>query len=125
MYVSNAEEPSLSPRLLSISLTSLSETQTCSFAIAISPINDHHPHIDLSGPDSPTVNYSMSLNFSIFTVNRAAVASNDVIISDGDTDAVAESVRVDLVTGGEGDRLRLSETICSYSNSNTCHLRYK
>ena len=65
----------------------------------------------------------MSLDFSIFTANRAVVASDDVIISDGDTGAVVESVRVDLVTERVGDRL--SQTLCSNSHSTICHLRYQ
>ena len=123
-YISSAAEPSLSLRLLSISLTSLTETQTCSISINIAAVNDHYPVVDLSGPLSSSVNFSISLNYTIFSSNIAAVASSAVVISDGDSGAVVESVMVELVSGREGDRLQLSESICSDSDQSTCHLRH-
>lgn len=53
------------------------------------------------------------------------MASDDVIISDGDVDGVVESVRVELVEGREGDRLVLDETVCPDTTETICHLRFK
>ena len=123
-YHSTADEPSLVPRSLTVSVTSVSEMQACSIGINISPLNDHSPVIYLSGPVSLSINYSTSIDYSIFTVNRATVASDGVTISDGDVGAVVRSVQVELVMGGEGDRLVLNEELCMDSSESTCHLRY-
>ena len=93
--------------------------------IITAPLNDHTPEIDLNGAALPTLNYSTSVNFSIFSVQGVGVASGDVIISDGDVGAMVESVRVELVEGREGDRLVLDETVCPDTPETTCHLRYK
>ena len=53
------------------------------------------------------------------------MASDDVIISDGDVGAVVESVEVELVMGRDGDRLIFVGDICPDSYDTTCHLRYQ
>lgn len=114
----------MSPRSLTITVSSVSETKACSVAVTISPLNDHHPVVDLNGPTTPSINYTSSVNYSIFTVNRAALVSSDVIISDNDISDVVRSVEMELVMGREGDRLVLSEEVCMHSLEAICHLRY-
>lgn len=124
-YHSTIEEPSPNPRSLVITTTSATDTQGCAVTITISLQNDHHPEIDLNGPNVPTINYSTSLDYSIFTLNRAAVAADDASISDGDGGAVVWSVELVLVSGRVQNRLVLSETPCPDNNETVCHLRYK
>lgn len=124
-YLNTAEEPSLSLQSVTVSVTSPSETRTCNVSIITTPLNDHRPEIDLDGAASPSLNYTTSLTFSIFSAQSVAVASDDVIISDGDVDGVVESVRVELVEGREGDRLVLDETLCPDTTETICHLRFK
>ena len=60
------------------------------------------------------------------TARCAGVNPRDdgVTISDGDVGDVVRSVQVELVMGGEGDRLVLNEELCMDSSESTCHLRY-
>ena len=124
-YHNNAEEPSSSPRSLIITVTSVTETRSCGVSIAVLLRNDNRPEIDLSGPSSPSINYSTSLNYSIFTANRAVVSADNVSISDGDRGAVVLAVEVRLVSGHRQDRLVLSEEVCPDNQETLCHLRYK
>ena len=52
------------------------------------------------------------------------MASDAVVISDGDSGGVVESVMVELVTGRVGDRVGINESACPDSVTHTtCHLR--
>jgi Notch-like protein len=124
-YRNTDEEPFPGPRSLIITTTSVTETQACSISITVLLRNDNRPGIDLSGPSSPSINYSTSLNYSIFTANRAVVSADDVSISDEDRGGVIVAVEVTLVSGHEQDRLVLSEEVCPANQETICHLRYK
>lgn len=120
-FINTEDEPTSVVRSLIIAVGNQMEMQSCSLVISVLLINDNPPVVDLSGLSSPSINHSVSLNFSFFERASVMIASRDATITDVDEDSRIVSLDVVLTPGRPGDRIYLSQRVgCPRTRAPVC-----
>lgn len=123
-FINRASEPATVQRLITITVTTPNNSQSCSILVSITLINDNVPVVDLSGPDQPSVNHTITLNYNFISQASEWIAARDASISDLDADSRIETLEVNLTVGFPNDGIYLSQSSgCPIDNSSTCHIR--
>ncbi len=94
--------------------------QSCQVIIFLALINDNTPVVDLSGPQVPSTNYSVSLTFSYSEGVGVAIAAENAAIFDADNDGQVASLSVSLEGGRSGDSLLLISSMCPDNGESLC-----
>lgn len=120
-FINTADEPAMVQRSVVVSVTTPSDTRTCSVLVSVQLVNDNVPVVDLSGPLEPFTNLSLVLDYNFISQASVWVSSRDATISDADADGRIEMLLIDLTPGFPNDGLYLVG--CPVDDSSVCHLR--
>ena len=122
-YISTADEPASSTRLVRVTVYQVSYNSSCSIPVDIVLVNDNMPVVDLNGLDVPGVDVNVSTSFNHNFLTRVRVASS-AELADQDKDGRIQVINISLVPGMTGDRLVFDEDVCiNATNEDTCYLR--
>ena len=112
-------EPSLAQRTITVVASADDDTASCNILVSVNPINDNAPVVDLNGPSSPSINYTVELNYTfLMGPSSELVASGDATLFDGDQNGRIESVVADLIPGRPRDGIYLSG--CPLNDAEMC-----
>lgn len=123
--MNRAIEPTLIQRRIMVSVSSSDDTQFCPILLSITPVNDNKPIVDLSGPLRPSINHSVTLNYTFLNGPASEwISARDASVSDEDQNSRIESLTAELLPGQPGDRIFLSENLgCPFDDASVCILR--
>ena len=124
-YINRASEPSLADRTITVFVQSSNDTQSCTILVAVLPLNDNSPEVDLNGPRTPSINHRIDLNYTFINGPSSEwIASRDASVFDQDQNGRIESLTAELLPGRPADRIYLSEMLgCSLDDTNNCLLK--